>query len=398
MYFSFKMMLREIKRNKSKVCIAFVVSLILFMSAFTLCNVASALPYNFYNYYEDYFPDTIGIKIHNADEKLYNNKDTYFIDTTVNWNEVYNGVKLENLARDKSVTSSVVEDDGETITIQTLKASVIDLDFDDMFAEDMKNVLIDGGEIWTTDENVNGIWISDYVSNILDVSTGDSVMFTVEDDSTLLKVNGVISNKLYGELIDDGPVFAFMHSPQARKIMFDFDMSFYMYGNVLKVNDIFSVYNALDGDYSLSDSVAMDMVSKVKNAEIICGIIGGIMLIGGIVILLNFISMFISSNIKHIGVMRMLGAKTKYITLAYYMIFMLLVTAVSLVSWSLLPLYNFILSAYCASIGYPFTLGINYGLVFGLFAVVYILVTLVMLIKGYMMNRLSPNQVIMEDD
>ena len=398
MYFSFKLMIREIKRNKSKVCIAIVVALILFMSAFTLCNVASALPNNFYNYYQEYFPETIGIKVHNADKQLYDAKDNYFINTTVGWDEVYDGVMLENTARDKSVMPSIIEEDGDNISIQILDTNIINVLDEDMFVDEMKDVIIDGGSVWNTDQSTLGIWISDYVADGLGVSAGDDVIYTINQKTLQVPVVGVINNELFCELTDKDPVYAFMHTEQAKQILFNFDMSFFMYGNVEKVDDIFSVYNALSNNYSMSDSVAMDMVSKVKNAEIICGIIGGIMLIGGIVILLNFISMFVSSNIKHIGVMRMLGAKTKNITLAYYMIFIAIVTIVSLVSWSMLPLYNFIVSTYCSSIGYPFTIGINYGLVFGLFAVVYILVTGVMLIKGHMMNKMSPNQVLQEDD
>ena len=395
MNFSLKLMLSEAKRNKSKIVIAIVVSLILFMSAFTLCNIASALPSNFYTYYEEYFPETIGVQVHNADKQLYDERSDYFIDVTSDWKEVWSGVQLENEARDKVIMPSIIDDSGETIIVTTLDTLVIDVQSDEIFSDEMLATVEAGNGVpWTTEQQ-DGIWISDYVAG---AQVGDSIMYTIGDNSIPIIINGIITDELYSNANDGSQVFAFIHEEQAKDIIFSFDMSFYMYGNVAKVADIFAVYTSLDGDYSLSDSIAMDMVSKVKTAEAICGIIGGLMLVGGLVILLNFISMFISSNIQHIGVMRMLGAKTKYITLAYYFIFMLIVTIVSIISWAALPLYNFLVSMYCASIGYPFVIGINYGLVSGLFVIVYGLVTAMMLIKGHSMNRLSPNEIVKEDD
>ncbi|HRF36965.1 MAG TPA: hypothetical protein PLZ09_06655, partial [Clostridia bacterium] len=80
MNFTLKLALSEIVKNKSKVLIAIIVTLILFMSAFTLCNISTALPKNFYNYYEEYMHDTIGVYINNADQSLYENKDKYFVE------------------------------------------------------------------------------------------------------------------------------------------------------------------------------------------------------------------------------------------------------------------------------------------------------------------------------
>ena len=400
MYFSFKLMLREAKRNRLKIVIAIVVTLILFMSAFTLCNIASALPSNFYNYYEDFYPESIGVDIANADKDLYDNYDKYFIDYSATWDNVFKGGKLTNMAGDIVAVPSIIEETEDSIMHTSLLMAFIDPDVSEMFTSEMADVIInDGvGKVWTQTEE-DGIWISDYVAGILNVTAGQSVKYVVNEKAFEININGVIDNGKYSSVMGTNlPLFLFMHESQAKEIIFASGMTFKMFGNVEKVDHIFAVYNELDDKYILSETSAMDMVAKVKNAEIICGIIGAIMLVGGLIILLNFISMFVSSNIKHIGVMRMLGAKTRYITLAYYMIFMIIVTIVCLVSWSVLPLYNFIVSTYCANIGYPFTIGINYGLVGGLFFVVYIAVTVIMLIKGYLMNRLSPNEIIKEDD
>ncbi len=400
MYFSFKFMLREAKRNWLKIVIAIVVTLILFMSAFTLTNIASALPSNFYNYYENYYPDAIGVDISNADQELYDNYGKYFIDYSASWDNAFKGVKLTDMTGEKILLPSIIEEVDNSIIHTTLLMAFIDPKVNEMFTDEMADVIInDGaGKVWTAEEE-EGIWISDYVADALGVIAGENVKYLVNEKTYEIKINGVIDNAKYSTVMGANlPIFLFMHKSQAREIIFATDMTFKMFGNVEKVDHIFDVYNALDEKYILSETAAMDMVAKVKNAEIICGIIGAIMLVGGIVILLNFISMFISSNIKNIGVMRMLGAKTRNITFAYYMIFMIIVTIVCLVSWSVLPLYNFIVSAYCASIGYPFSIGINYGLVAGLFIAVYIAVTLIMLLKGHLMNRLSPNQIIKEDD
>ena len=114
--------------------------------------------------------------------------------------------------------------------------------------------------------------------------------------------------------------------------------------------------------------------------------------------MLNFINMIISQNIKHISLLRILGTDTFRIMMAYFIIFMLLITIVCVISWMTLPLYNYFVSLYCASIGYSFTIGINYWVVLGVFAICYFITCMLMLAKWLIMQKTAPSRNILEED
>ena len=184
----------------------------------------------------------------------------------------------------------------------------------------------------------------------------------------------------------------------AKKILFESNTSFNAYGVVGKIDKLYEVYNTLYKDYSLSEGTAFAMIAQVKNTQVICMIVGVIMIICGIIIMLNFINMIISQNIKHISLLRILGTDTFRIMAAYFMIFILLITIVCVVSWMTLPLYNYFVSLYCAYIGYPFAIGINYWVVLGVFGICYLIIISLMLVKWLIMEKTAPSRNISEED
>lgn len=405
MNFTLKLALSEIVKNKSKVLIAIIVTLILFMSAFTLCNIATALPSNFYNYYEEYMHDTIGMHISNADKDLYDNKDKYFITfeeeldvACKNYSLLFNG--KEQLPYDE------IKDIDGTILATNYYNNILLSEKDHL--PEIYSQFFEGessGKIWDFDEE--GIWLSNKFvgKDKLDIAVGDKLQYKYGNTIIELVVKGIFDGeKLRDYIVSQSgsnmvnDYLCFVSEPSARKILFESNTTFNAYGVVGKIDKLYEVYNDLHKKYSIKEVTAFDMISTVKNTQVICMIVGIIMIICGIIIMLNFINMIISQNIKHISLLRILGTDTFRIMMAYFIIFMLLITIVCVISWMTLPLYNYFVSLYCASIGYSFTIGINYWVVLGVFAICYFITCMLMLAKWLIMQKTAPSRNILEED
>lgn len=412
MNFTLKLSLSEIVKNKSKVLIAIIVTLILFMSAFTLCNIATALPVNFYKYYEEFMPETIGIDILNADEKLYNSREEYFssfegkFDVACrNYTMSFNGETQLSYEDTYNSAGEVVRRDYYSNTLLSSKKHLQNV-YSPFFDQSMGG----SGSVWADTFDENGIWLADFAAQNIGVVVGDTLQynFTSEGNVTTieLKVNGIFnSKKLHDELKETDRVanipkpICFINEVSAREILFESESTFSAYGVVDKIDNLFDIFNELHSkNYNVKEGDAFKLIARVKNTQIICMIVGVIMLICGIIIMLNFINMIISQNIKHISLLRILGTSTFRVMMAYYIIFMLLITVVCLISWVTLPLYNTIVSIYCANLGYAFGISINYWVVLGVFGFCYLITTLLMLFKWLIMDKTSPIKNIAEED
>ena len=401
MNFTIKLAISELIKNKIKVLIAIIVTLILFMSAFTLCNIATALPSNFYNYYEEYMHDTIGVHISNADKELYENSSKYFISFTAemdiackNYSLIY-GDKEQMPYDEEEIMGSVVTKYYNNVLLSENEHN-----------PEIYSQFFDGencGEVWSFDKE--GIWLSDKAALKLGIEVGNILNYKFGSEIIELEVQGIFNSaklKDYvvsqsgSNLVND--YLCFLTELSAKKILFESNTSFNAYGVVGKIDKLYEVYNTLYKDYSLSEGTAFAMIAQVKNTQVICMIVGVIMIICGIIIMLNFINMIISQNIKHISLLRILGTDTFRIMAAYFMIFILLITIVCVVSWMTLPLYNYFVSLYCAYIGYPFTIGINYWVVLGVFGICYLIIISLMLVKWLIMEKTAPSRNISEED
>ncbi len=401
MNFTIKLAISELIKNKIKVLIAIIVTLILFMSAFTLCNIATALPSNFYNYYEEYMHDTIGVHISNADKELYENSSKYFISFTAemdiackNYSLIY-GDKEQMPYDEEEIMGSVVTKYYNNVLLSENEHN-----------PEIYSQFFDGencGEVWSFDKE--GIWLSDEAALKLGAQVGNILNYKFGSEIIELEVQGIFNSaklKDYvvsqsgSNLVND--YLCFLTELSAKKILFESNTSFNAYGVVGKIDKLYEVYNTLYKDYSLSEGTAFAMIAQVKNTQVICMIVGVIMIICGIIIMLNFINMIISQNIKHISLLRILGTDTFRIMAAYFMIFILLITIVCVVSWMTLPLYNYFVSLYCAYIGYPFTIGINYWVVLGVFGICYLIIISLMLVKWLIMEKTAPSRNISEED
>ena len=401
MNFTIKLAISELIKNKIKVLIAIIVTLILFMSAFTLCNIATALPSNFYNYYEEYMHDTIGVHISNADKELYENSSKYFISFTAemdiackNYSLIY-GDKEQMPYDEEEIMGSVVTKYYNNVLLSENEHN-----------PEIYSQFFDGencGEVWSFDKE--GIWLPDEAALKLGVQVGNILNYKFGSEIIELEVQGIFnSTKLKDYVVSQSgsnlvnDYLCFLTELSAKKILFESNTSFNAYGVVGKIDKLYEVYNTLYKDYSLSEGTAFAMIAQVKNTQVICMIVGVIMIICGIIIMLNFINMIISQNIKHISLLRILGTDTFRIMAAYFMIFILLITIVCVVSWMTLPLYNYFVSLYCAYIGYPFTIGINYWVVLGVFGICYLIIISLMLVKWLIMEKTAPSRNISEED
>ena len=401
MNFTIKLAISELIKNKIKVLIAIIVTLILFMSAFTLCNIATALPSNFYNYYEEYMHDTIGVHISNADKELYENSSKYFISFTAemdiackNYSLIY-GDKEQMPYDEQEIMGSVVTKYYNNILLSENEHN-----------PEIYSQFFDGencGEVWSFDKE--GIWLSDKAALKLDIEVGNILNYKFGSEIIELEVQGIFnSTKLKDYVVSQSgsnlvnDYLCFLTELSAKKILFESNTSFNAYGVVGKIDKLYEVYNTLYKDYSLSEGTAFAMIAQVKNTQVICMIVGIIMIICGIIIMLNFINMIISQNIKHISLLRILGTDTFSIMAAYFMIFILLITIVCVVSWMTLPLYNYFVSLYCAYIGYPFAIGINYWVVLGVFGICYLIIISLMLVKWLIMEKTATSRNISEED
>lgn len=403
MKFSLSLAWKEMKRNSFKVIIAGIVALILFMSAFTLCNIASALPENFYNHYEENFNDALIITISNGDDNLLKNRNNYFVESSLAVENAFDSFKF--IKDDKEFLNYNTYEEGGNSYVHFYNAVILDKNDSTFKLKYLEPYLIEGAS-WETFEE-EGIWLADIVAEALNVTIEDKITYSckVNDEyhDTIVNIEGIFDyDKALSELKSGRkkyPVDLFyLNMNKAEEIYINSHTTYYITGRLNSVRNLFDTYTLLSRNYSLNDSVVVDMVKSVKNAEIICGIIGAILLIGGLVVVMNFISMFISSNRKNIGLMRAMGAKSSKITMAYYIIFAIIILIVCILCWALLPLYNFIVTTYCISVGYNFVIGINYYVVLGLFLIAYIIMTLMMVFENYRLNKLSPTKVLKEED
>lgn len=402
MRFSLKLAAKEIIRNKYKLIIAFVVTLILFMSAFCLCNIASALPENFYKHYETNYKDKLEIRINNADIALVENKGNYFIDTEFNMEGLLGNFTL--LFEDNYFSYYNDTSEGNTVYY---KGDFVDIGDLESAHGLMKDYFI-SGDIWQAESEDKQIWISDIAAQSLAVQIGDIITLRLRNvnqgiENFHLAIGGIYDyNKAVSELDNKrynySPSIFYLTQTSAEDMYLKLYKSYTLIGTLPSVNKLFDTYNLLQRSYDLSPNVVMDMVATVKNAEVICGIIGAFMLVGGLVVVMNFISMFISSNRKQIGLMRALGARSYKITFGYYLIFALLITIVSLLCWAIMPIYNLLISTYCISVGYDFVIDINWYLVMGLFIIAWIIMSLLMLFEKLRLDKIVPTAVLKEED
>lgn len=415
MNFTLKLSLSEVIKNKSKVLIAIIVTLILFMSAFALCNISAALPENFYGYYEEYMPGTIGISIVNADANLYNNSNRYFEQFTPDFSKACNNFSLIFEGEEQLPYSEETDNDGNIISTKYFNNVLLESGNIDYDAENYQTFFdrVNGGSgsVWDSEKTQEGIWISDiaatnlFANKTFDEVIGQSLQYKFGKYLIELEVKGIFNGKMLKQYVMDqsgsyiiNDYLCFITETSAKKILFESNTTFNAYGVVGKIDKLYDVYNDLHNRYSLSEGAAFGLISHVKNAQVICMIVGVIMIVCGIIIMLNFINMIISQNIKHISLLRILGTSTFRIMMAYYIIFVLMVTIVCIISWMTLPLYNYFVSLYCAGLGYPFTTGINYLVVLGVFGICYLIITLVMLVKWRVLDNTSPARNIAEED
>ena len=295
MNFTLKLALSEIVKNKSKVLIAIIVTLILFMSAFTLCNIATALPENFYVYYEEYMHETIGVYISNADKNLYENKDKYFVSFTQeldvackNYSLNFNGVS--QLPYDEEIKDGFIYTNYYNNIL--LSENEHNPEIYGQFFEGE-----DSGSVWSFEEE--GIWLSREFANEekLNISVGDTLQYKFGDHDIDLEVKGIFNGEALknyiiaqsgSSIIND--YLCFLTEASARKILFESNTTYSAYGVVGKIDKLYDVYNTLHKDYSILEGTAFSMIAQVKNTQIICMIVGVIMIICGIIIMLNFIN------------------------------------------------------------------------------------------------------------
>lgn len=419
MNFTLKLSLSEIVKNKSKVLIAIIVTLILFMSAFTLCNISTALPENFYGYYEEYMPGTIGIMITNADEDLYNKKNDYFVEFTPSFSKACTNYSLIFDGREQVSYEEEKDENGNIFATNYFNNILLSKDVGEYAAETYERFFapeLGGcGSVWDGEYSTEGIWISDEAAKYFvkdndiyqnaENLIGQNLQYNYSNHLIDLEIIGIFNSaelKKYimeqsgSYLIND--YLCFITESSAKKILFESDSTFNAYGVVGKIDKLYNVYNTLYGKYSLSEGTAFALISRVKNAQVICMTVGVIMIVCGIIIMLNFINMIISQNIKHISLLRILGTSTFKIMMAYLLIFLLMITIVCVISWMTLPLYNYFVSIYCAGLGYTFSIGINYWVVLGVFAICYAITSLIMLVKWQILEGTAPSRNIAEED
>lgn len=405
----------EFKRNIAKILLSIVITLILFMSAFTLCNLASALPSNFYNYYEEYYKDDITISVRDADKALWDKVPEYFDDYKLNSN-------VENWQYfnygDKKCSSKLQISPSQE---KFLHGMAVDSKIK-FFTETDKLRFWENSINWNDEIEIDetyyapftqrGVWLSNVIANELGITSDDLIAhneleFEIlgENNKTYTFAMRILGVYYYDEASENLPVrdleylsYFYMNTVEMDSIYLETHSKYKVIGSLNNVEDLYELYNYLGRSYELDESYVMDMVTSVKNAEIICGIIGAIMLIGGLIIMLNFLSMFISSNAKNIGLYCALGTRQIIITLAYLLIFFIMISVACAISWSVLPIYNVIVEAYCASVGYEFSISINYGVIASLFAGAYAATGILMVCKHWWMKKTMPTTLLKEED
>lgn len=411
---AWKIAIKEMARNKIRLLVACLISLILFLAAFILINLSYSLPTNFYKYYEEFFPSDLTLEVTNADQALIDKSSNYFDYISIENDFIKERFELSLGDNSFAYLNKGDEANNPNVVHKYKSAFISDVNIDEFFKNDkltqedflVKGSLWDGSAI-TED---NAIWLSDkvaYALNITEIteSNGESIKISlgldIKNDNDYITdeyvVVGIYSYDEYLKVESSPPVF-FMTENKANEIYFSNFETYKVIGRVGNVSRLYDIYNSLIKEYSLADSVQVDMLIAVKNAEAICAIIGVCMLIGGLIVLMNFISMFISTNRKGIGLMTALGARSASVTIGYGIIFAFMLLVIGLVTLIIIPSVNLSISRFIFFIGYNFEITTNYWLLLGLYLISNIGMVLIMLYENFRIKRLMPIEELKEED
>lgn len=393
---------REIARNKSRLFIACLISLLLFLSAFILLNMSYALPKNFYTYYENYYGKDMVLEVKDANRQLLIDNSKYFENYKIYYENINSKFTLTSTSGDKEFNylAQIGENDGITHVYKSAFTGSISAK---KFAERYGNDVWEGGSTpWSKESAKGDLWISDIVAERLGVRIGERIKinFELENSETDLNtynIQGIFSNEICSRRDANPPVFYLNDADAIDIVLNNFD-TFTLSGKVKSVDVLYDVYNKLSKKYTVNQTVQVDMLFAVKNAEAISAIIGSCMLAGGLCVIMNFITMFISTNRKNIGLMRALGAKSSSIAIGYGMVYEILLIVITLISLAVTPTVNMLLSKFIKYVGYAFAIETNFWLLLSLYGISNIGMVLIMLVENLRIKRLSPKNVLKEED
>lgn len=410
---AWKIAVKEMARNKMRLLVACLISLILFLAAFILINLSYSLPVNFYKYYEEFFPSDLTLEVTDADRALIDKSATYFDRITIENGFIKEKFKLTFGDKTFTYLNRGDEADNPNVVHKYKSAYTSEVNLDELFKNEKisRENFLTKGALWE-DDNIesNAIWLSDKVAIALGISdinssNGEAVKINLaldiknENDyvSDVYAVIGIYSYDEYLKINSSPPVI-FMTEEKANEIYFANFTTYNIIGHVGNVSRLYDIYNSLIKNYSLADSVQVDMLIAVKNAEAICAIIGVCMLIGGLIVLMNFISMFISTNRKGIGLITALGARSASVTIGYGIIFAFMLLVIGLITLIIIPSVNLSISKFIFYIGYNFEITTNYWLLLGLYIISNIGMVLIMLYENVRIKRLTPIEELKEED
>lgn len=411
---AWKIAIKEMARNKIRLLVACLISLILFLAAFILINLSYSLPTNFYKYYEEFFPSDLTLEVTNADQALIDKSSNYFDYISIENDFIKERFELSLGDNSFAYLNKGDEANNPNVVHKYKSAFISDVNIDEFFKNDkltQEDFLVKGS-LWDDSAITedNAIWLSDKVANALNIieiteSNGESIKISlgldIKNDNDYITdeyvVVGIYSYDEYLKVESSPPVF-FMTENKANEIYFSNFETYKVIGRVGNVSRLYDIYNSLIKEYSLADSVQVDMLIAVKNAEAICAIIGVCMLIGGLIVLMNFISMFISTNRKGIGLMTALGARSASVTIGYGIIFAFMLLVIGLVTLIIIPSVNLSISRFIFFIGYNFEITTNYWLLLGLYLISNIGMVLIMLYENFRIKRLMPIEELKEED
>lgn len=410
---AWKIAVKEMARNKMRLLVACLISLILFLAAFILINLSYSLPVNFYKYYEEFFPSDLTLEVTDADRALIDKSATYFDRITIENGFIKEKFKLTFGDKTFTYLNRGDEADNPNVVHKYKSAYTSEVNLDELFKNEKisRENFLTKGALWE-DDNIesNAIWLSDKVAIALGISdinssNGEAVKVNLaldikNDNDYVSDVYAVIGIYSYDEYlkINSSPPVIFMTEEKANEIYFANFTTYNIIGHVGNVSRLYDIYNSLIKNYSLADSVQVDMLIAVKNAEAICAIIGVCMLIGGLIVLMNFISMFISTNRKGIGLITALGARSASVTIGYGIIFAFMLLVIGLITLIIIPSVNLSISKFIFYIGYNFEITTNYWLLLGLYIISNIGMVLIMLYENVRIKRLTPIEELKEED
>lgn len=411
---AWKIAVKEMARNKMRLLVACLISLILFLAAFILINLSYSLPVNFYKYYEEFFSSDLTLEVTDADRALIDKSATYFDYISIENDFIKERFELSYGDNIFAYLNRGDEADNPNVVHKYKSSYTSEVNLEALFKNEKisrENFLIKGA-LWDDAENIgiNAIWLSDKVALALGISeilesSGEAVKVNLgldikNDNDYLSEVYSIAGIYSYDEYlkINSSPPVMFMTEEKANEIYFANFTTYKIIGRVGNVSRLYDIYNSLIKDYSLADSVQVDMLIAVKNAEAICAIIGVCMLIGGLIVLMNFISMFISTNRKGIGLMTALGARSASVTIGYGIIFAFMLLVIGLITLIIIPSVNLSISKFIFYIGYNFEITTNYWLLLGLYIISNIGMALIMLFENVRIKRLTPMEELKEED